>query len=261
MRQEVEAEIRAKHDKHGIPDSDRDEAKFLEAAERRKERRSEALKERRNIRENRSHVYALTQIIGIPSPPFGLQQQLAGLDAVFSGGGGGFGVASVATPAFQHNRPFRSLRILYLVEQGGSGNNAKADALQNAGHTLLAPALPDNDFDASIRSAEEAVNAFRPDIIVGDQRGGAVAINMNSGDLPLVLLRPAWKRFGTATTTKPFTLILHSPADRVTPILDSEELRINSGLPNGMVIPVGNARLDDPDSLSVLKRACQGLAG
>ena len=34
-------------------------------------------------------------------------------------------------------------------------------------------------------------------------------MNINSGDAKLVLLCPAWKKWGTAKTVKPGTVILH----------------------------------------------------
>jgi hypothetical protein len=75
-------------------------------------------------------------------------------------------------------------------------------------------------------------------------------MNINTGTTPLVLLCPAWKRWGTATTVKPGTVILHSRADDVVPFADSEELVRNSGLGDSAVIVVGNDhRLADPKSL------------
>ena len=38
-------------------------------------------------------------------------------------------------------------------------------------------------------------------------------MNIDAGTTPLVLLCPAWKRWGTATTVKPGAVILHSRAD------------------------------------------------
>ena len=49
-------------------------------------------------------------------------------------------------------------------------------------------------------------------------------MNINSGEAQLVLLCPAWKKWGTAKTVKPGTVILHSRADDVVPFADSEEL-------------------------------------
>ena len=97
-------------------------------------------------------------------------------------------------------------------------------------------------------------------MIVGSSRGGAVAVNMQSKDTPLVLLCPAWKNWGTATTVKPNTVILHSRADDVIPFADSEELVANSGLPLELLIEVGSDhRLADPEPLEAMLAACERL--
>jgi len=65
---------------------------------------------------------------------------------------------------------------------------------------------------------------------VGSSRGGAVAMNIDSGDTPLVLLCPAWKTWGTVATVKPNTTILHSEADETAPLEHGQELLRNSNL-------------------------------
>ena len=45
-------------------------------------------------------------------------------------------------------------------------------------------------------------------------------MNIDSQDTPLVLLCPAWKKWGTATTVKSKTIILHSRQDDVIPFKD-----------------------------------------
>ena len=55
-----------------------------------------------------------------------------------------------------------------------------------------------------------------------------MAINIDAGTTPLFLSCPAWKRWETATTVKPGTIILHSRADEAVPFSDSEELVTNS---------------------------------
>jgi hypothetical protein len=93
------------------------------------------------------------------------------------------------------------------------------------------PVLTDQDFgQARSRRLKGRVWSASVEIVVGSSRGGAVAMNINSGETPLVLLCPAWKRWGEATTVKPSTVILHFPADDVVPFSDSEELVRNSGL-------------------------------
>src|SRR5439155_197924 len=97
------------------------------------------------------------------------------------------------------------------------------------------------DFDAAISIAQHEFDQHRPEVVVGSSRGGAVAMNIDTGSIPLVLLCPTWKRWGTVTTIKPNTVILHSEADEVVPIADSGELLKNSGLPASALMGVGRA--------------------
>ena len=48
-------------------------------------------------------------------------------------------------------------------------------------------------------------------------------MNIDSGDARLVLLCPAWKKYGKAESVKYGTVILHSRADDVVPFTDSED--------------------------------------
>ena len=81
-------------------------------------------------------------------------------------------------------------------------------------------------------------------------------MNIKSGAAKLVLLCPAWKKFGTAKTVRPSTVILHSRADDVIRFADSEELARSSG---ATLIEVGSDhRLADPQSLEAMLRACEG---
>jgi hypothetical protein len=61
-----------------------------------------------------------------------------------------------------------------------------------------------------VQTAQAEYDQHKPDVIVGSSRGGAVALNINSKDTPLVLLCPAWKNWGTVNTLKPNSVILHS---------------------------------------------------
>jgi len=82
-------------------------------------------------------------------------------------------------------------------------------------------------------------------------------MNFHCGDARLVLLCPAWKKWGTAKTIQADTVILHSRADDVVPFADSEELVRNSGLPEYTLIEIGNDhRLADPESLETMLEAC-----
>jgi hypothetical protein len=95
---------------------------------------------------------------------------------------------------------------------------------------------------------------------VGSSRGGAVAMNLDSGPARLVLICPAWRKWGQATTVKPGTRILHSRADDVVPFEDSLGLISMSGLPETSLVEVGtDHRLADPEPLVALLRAVEGM--
>ena len=147
--------------------------------------------------------------------------------------------------------------VLFLHGWTSVPGGTKPTFLKDHGHEVINPALPDEDFDESVRIAQAEYDQHQPDMIVGSSRGGAVAMNIDSQDTPLVLLCPAWKNWGTATTVKPNTIILHSKHDDVIPSSDSEELINNSGLPPDTLIEVGSDhRLADPQPLQAMLEAC-----
>lgn len=126
------------------------------------------------------------------------------------------------------------------------------------GHEVINPALPDEDFAEAVRIAQAEFDRHPPDVVVGSSRGGGIAMNIKSGTARLVLLCPAWKKWGTVKTAKPGTVILHSRADDVVPFADSEELARNSGLPGSALVEVGSDhRLADPEPLAAMLRACE----
>ena len=151
-----------------------------------------------------------------------------------------------------------SMKILFLHGWQSTPGGLKPTYLNDHGHEVLNPALPEDDFDAAVRIAQADFDQGQPDVVVGSSRGGAVAMNIESKDTPLVLLCPAWKRWGTATKVKPNTVILHSRADEVVPFADSEELVRNSGLPASVLVDVGfEHRLADEESLGMMVRAVE----
>ena len=151
------------------------------------------------------------------------------------------------------------MRILFLHGWQSVPGGVKPSFLAQHSHTVFNPALPDEDFEAAVRIAQAEYDRHRPDVVVGSSRGGAVAMNINSGDARLVLLCPAWRKWGTARVVKSGTVILHSRADDVVPFADSEELVRNSGLPASALVEVGqDHRLADPEPLAAMLRACEG---
>src|SRR5450755_3610889 len=136
------------------------------------------------------------------------------------------------------------MTILFLHGWHSVPGGVKPSFLTQHGHSVLNPKLPDGDFSEAVKIAQEEFDKHRPDVVVGSSRGGAVAMNINSGSARLVLLCPAWKKFGTARTVKPGTAILHLRADDVVPFADSDELARSSG---ATLVEVGDDhRLADP---------------
>jgi len=154
------------------------------------------------------------------------------------------------------------MKTLFLHGWTSTPGGKKPTFLVDHGHTVINPALPDEDFEEAVRIAQEEFDTHRPDVIVGSSRGGAVAMNIESDDTPLVLLCPAWKKWGTATTVKKNTTILHSKQDDVIPFQDSLDLVQNSGLPPSALIEIGSDhRLADEESLGKMLEACEMVQG
>jgi len=149
------------------------------------------------------------------------------------------------------------MTILFLHGWHSVPGGTKPTYLKDHGHTVINPKLPDEVFDEAVRIAQAEFDKHPPNVVVGSSRGGAVAMNIDSGNARLVLLCPAWKIWGTVSMVKPDMVILHSRADETIPFADSEELVENSGLPASALIEVGSDhRLADPEPLAAMLRAC-----
>jgi len=135
----------------------------------------------------------------------------------------------------------------------------KPTYLKSHGHEVIEPALDHEDFEAALRTAQAAFEQHQPEVVVGSSRGGAVAMNLESGTTRLVLICPAWRKWGQAKTVKPGTKIIHFRADDVVPFKDSLDLISKSSLPGTALIEVGqDHRLADPEPLEALLRAVEG---
>src|SRR3954454_22204792 len=147
------------------------------------------------------------------------------------------------------------MKILFLHGWNSVVGGVKPTFLEDHGHEVINPALPHEDFAEAVRIAQAEFDQHQPDVVVGSSRGGAVAMNIKNGDARLVLLCPAWKKYGTARTVKPGSGMLHSRADDVVPGADSDELAGNSG---ATLIEIGtDHRLAAPEPLAAMLRACE----
>ena len=153
------------------------------------------------------------------------------------------------------------MKILFLHGWHSVPGGVKPTYLKDHGCEVINPSLDDDDFSAAVAMAQAAYNQHQPDVIVGSSRGGAVALNIDSHETPLVLLCPAWKRWGAAKVLKSNSVVLHSRADDVISFEDSEELVAQSDLPAETLIEVcSDHRLADESSLAVMLWACRLLA-
>lgn len=110
------------------------------------------------------------------------------------------------------------MKILFLHGWHSVPGGVKPTYLKDHGHEVINPTLNDDDFDAAVHTAQAEYDQHQPDVVIGSSRGGAVALNINPRDTPLVLLCPAWKNWGTVKTLKPNSVILHSHNDDVIPL-------------------------------------------
>ena len=153
------------------------------------------------------------------------------------------------------------MKILFLHGWHSVSGGVKPTYFKNHGWTVINPVLDDDDFSAAVSIAQAAYDQHLPDVIIGSSRCGAVAMNIVSHETPLVLLCPAWKKWGNARVLKSNSLVLHSRNDDVISFHDSEDLIAQSNLPPDTLIEVGNDhRLADESSLDVMLWACGLLA-
>jgi len=150
------------------------------------------------------------------------------------------------------------MKLLFLHGYGSDPAGIRPTFLKKQGYEVVHPALPDEDFGASLAIAQRAFDESRPEVVVGSSRGGAVAMNIEIGDTPLVLIAPAWRNWGEAASVGERTIVLHSANDDVVPIEGSRELLRRSGLPDGRLVVVGeNHRMVDAAAFTALVEAIE----
>jgi len=138
------------------------------------------------------------------------------------------------------------MKILFLHGFGSKPGGSKVKFLEKHGYEVLNPFLPKYSWDESLENAQVLIDSEQPDIIVGSSRGGAVALSVNTLGARLVLVAPAWKRFGGNPQLACGGVVIHCREDKIIPYEDSEEL---SRLTGAALITCGkNHRMNDPDA-------------
>jgi hypothetical protein len=64
--------------------------------------------------------------------------------------------------------------ILFLHGWQSTPGGVKPTYLKDHGHTVLNPALPDDNFDAAVRIAQAEFDRHQPDVVVGTTEGTTI---------------------------------------------------------------------------------------
>ncbi len=149
------------------------------------------------------------------------------------------------------------MKLFFCHGLEGSPTGRKVQVLRAAGHEVVAPELPRDEFATALNIAEAALRAQRVDALIGSSRGGAIAMRLaRNHALPLILLAPAWRRFNVEPIVEARTRIIHGIKDDVVRLADSIQLEEENGLPAGNLIPVNDGhRLSSSLALAALLRA------
>lgn len=150
-------------------------------------------------------------------------------------------------------------KVLFLHGLDAQPGGVKPTYLLQQGHEVLNPSLPREDFERSVQIAERACREGQPDVVVGSSRGGAVALALDRGHCPIILLAPAWKFFLPDVRITGPTHVIHAPTDALIPIEHSRELAVR--FPNHVqLFEMGDRHtLTDPASLARLDASVREL--
>jgi len=153
------------------------------------------------------------------------------------------------------------MKLLYLHGLSSGPDGYKPTWLRNHGCTVVAPQLVDDDFAASVEIAQQSLASEPFDVVVGSSRGGAVALALDTGHTPRVVIAPAWRQLGMNPIAGAATVILHSPHDELVPIADSRELAARWQLPAGSLVEIGDRHtMSDSAALAALLDAIRRVA-
>ena len=77
------------------------------------------------------------------------------------------------------------MKILFLHGWQSVPGGVKPTYLKDHGHEVINRALPHEDFAEAVRIAQVEFDSHQPQVVIGSSRGGAVAMNIDSGDARL----------------------------------------------------------------------------
>ena len=148
-------------------------------------------------------------------------------------------------------------KVLFLHGLESLPGGSKVKYLEKKGFDVLNPHLPKYSWAESVESAKKILANEDPDVIVGSSRGGAVAMEIASPTSGLILIAPAWKRFGITPSVPASTMILHCANDQVVSYDDSMILKNNCGAT--LVTCGADHRMSDTEALEGLEDAIKWI--
>ena len=150
------------------------------------------------------------------------------------------------------------MKILFLHGKEGTPFGSKPTYLRSKGYEVCAPALDKNDWEGSRATAQKAFEEFTPDVVVGSSRGGALACDLKTGDIPKVLIAPAYKHFpAKVVDVDKNCWILHCKDDTIVKWEHSVQLAEST---DAVLLECGEGhRMSDETALRVL-HSCVGFA-
>jgi hypothetical protein len=144
----------------------------------------------------------------------------------------------------------KKLKILFLHGKEGTPEGSKPTFMREKGHWVIAPVLPKDDWALSLRRAYNCLDAFKPDVIVGSSRGGAIACALEA-IVPKILIAPAYNKFHVKNpVVDETTTILHCADDDLVSYEDSCILEEAFGC--NLIACGENHRMSDNDALNEL---------
>ena len=152
----------------------------------------------------------------------------------------------------------KPLKVLFLHGKEGTPEGSKPAAMRANGHWVIAPVLPKDDWALSLRRAYNCLDAFKPDVIVGSSRGGAVACALEA-IVPKVLIAPAYNSFRVKNpVVDETTTILHCPEDDLVPYKDS--CILEEAYDCKLIACGDDHRMSDPAALNELLKTIERIA-
>jgi hypothetical protein len=152
------------------------------------------------------------------------------------------------------------MKILYLHGYGDSPGGTISDYLEEHGWQVIEPDLPCQNFDQCLVVGHTAFVESEPDVVVGYSQGAAIALNLDTGSIPLVLIAPGWKFRGDATTVRRNTIIVNSEHDEFVSLDDCRELLHSSGLSDDRLIVAGEDHsMFDEEALAAIVEAIERI--